>query len=72
MHSSRPSGSEFFLLRSYATAPANAYTIVCYAYHEGRLIVCPPTPQGGDFRTTITVSTPLARMLKCVLCSLPS
>jgi hypothetical protein len=44
---------------------------VLYAYHEGHMIVC-PTPQGGDYRTTITVSTPLARMLECVLCSLPS
>ena len=56
--------------RSCAPALENAY--VLYAYHEGHLIVCPPTPQGGDSRTTITVSTPLARMLECVLCSLPS
>ena len=67
-HFSMPLGGSSW--RSCAPALANAY--VLYAYHEGHLIVCPPTPQGGDSRTTITVSTPLARMLECVLCSLPS
>ena len=68
-HFSMPLGREFLaLLRPF---PRKRICVI-YAYHEGHLIVCPPTPQGGDSRTTSTVSTPLARMLECVLCSLPS